>query len=144
MQLLIVHRDAEIGEGLVGLIRDYSAHAADFVASDEAAEAWAEQHAECDLLLTQLEGEGVDGLALSGSLGEKFSGLTTFFLPAYSLFEQRLEVANTKIFPEPIDGERLRHVLARAQLDRFDGAVDGGVPGHQDDFAARKGAADLA
>ena len=38
----------------------------------------------------------------------------------------------------------LVEVLAGAELDRFDGAVDRGVAGHQDHFAARHGCADLA
>jgi hypothetical protein len=29
------------------------------------------------------------------------------FLPAYPTAEQRLEISHTKVFPEPIDGERL-------------------------------------
>ena len=31
MQLLIVHHDAEMGEGLCGMVRDYGPHAAEFV-----------------------------------------------------------------------------------------------------------------
>jgi CheY-like chemotaxis protein len=113
MQLLIVHRDAEIGEGLRAMIGDYSGHGADSVASHEAARRWVEQHGQCDLLLTQLEADGVDGLTLRQSLGEKFPRLTTFFLPAYPSAEQRLDVANTKVFPEPIDGERLLQGIDR-------------------------------
>jgi CheY-like chemotaxis protein len=113
MQLLIVHHDAEIGEALRGMVRDYSVHAADFVASDHAALAWAEQRAECDLLITQLESESVDGFGLAASLGERFPRRQTFFLPAYPLSEQRLELATTKIFPEPIDGERLLQAVER-------------------------------
>lgn len=113
MQLLIVHHDAEIGDGLLGMIGEYTAHAADFVQSNDAAQAWTERYSECDLLFTQIEAEGLDGLTLSGSLGEKFPRLITFFMPAYPLSEQRLEVANTKIFPEPIDGERLLQAIER-------------------------------
>ena len=113
MQLLIVHHEAEIGLALLGMVREYTAHTGDFVAMGEAALAWADQHTECDLLITELEGEGVDGLTLTGSLGEKFPRLHTFFLPAYPLSAQRLDVANTKIFPGPIDGERLLQAIER-------------------------------
>jgi CheY-like chemotaxis protein len=113
MQLLIVHHEPEIGQALVAMVQEYTAHAAEFAASDRAALEWAEQCPECHLLVTQLESEGVDGLALAGSLGEKFPHLHTFFLPAYPLAAQCLEVANTKIFPEPIDGERLLQSIAR-------------------------------
>ena len=116
MQLLIVHHEAEIGQALLGMVREYSAHTVDFVATDAAALEWAEEYSECDLLITQLESEGVDGLTLAGSLGEKFQHLHTFFLPAYPLSAQRLEVANTKIFPEPIDGERLLQAIERTAL----------------------------
>ena len=122
MQLLIVHRDAEMGEALLGMVRDYTTHAADLVPSDRAALQWAEQQPACDLLLTQLESEGIDGLAVAGSLGERFAGLTTFFFPAYPLSEQRLEVANTKIFPEPIEGERLLQAIA--SVEDAGGAAD--------------------
>jgi Domain of unknown function (DUF4388) len=40
---------------------------------------------------------------LSGSLGEKSLRRNTFFMPAYPLSEQCLEVANTKIFPKAIE-----------------------------------------
>src|SRR5204863_2137228 len=59
--------------------------------------------------------EGVDGLALGGPLSEIFPGLQTLFLPAYPAMERRLEVDNTKIFPEPIDGEALLGAIARAE-----------------------------
>lgn len=111
MQLLIVHDDAEIGELLMSMVKDYTAHQCDFVESDAAALRWARGHARCGLLLTQLEGPAVDGLTLGGSLGEIFPGLQTFFFPAYSAAEQQLEIAQTKVFPEPIDGERLLEAI---------------------------------
>jgi DNA-binding response OmpR family regulator len=107
MQLLIVHDDAEVGEQLAGLVADYTGHDCDLVGSDAAAEQWAQKHARCDLLLAQLEGNGVDGLTLGGTLSETFPGLQVLFLPAYPAAEQRLEIGRTKVFPEPIDGERL-------------------------------------
>src|SRR5205814_5502755 len=105
MRLLIVHRDAEIGETLRSMASDYTTHAADYAASEHAALAWVEQHAGCDLLITQLESENVDGFALAASLGKKFPWQETFFLPNHPLAAQRLQVATTRIFPEPIDGE---------------------------------------
>jgi hypothetical protein len=123
MQLLIVHRDAEIGEQLVQMVKDYTAHECDFVGNDAAALAWGRRHARCALLLTQLEAEGLDGLALGGSLSEIFPGLQTLFLPPYPASEQRLVVAESKVFPEPIDGEGLLEAIARAEA-ATEGAPD--------------------
>jgi hypothetical protein len=115
MQLLIAHRDAEIGEQLMQMVKDYTAHECDLVGSDAAAIDWGRRHARCTLLLTQLEADGLDGLALGGALSEIFPGLQTLFLPPYPASEQRLEVADTKIFPEPIDGEGLLGAISRAE-----------------------------
>lgn len=114
MQLLIVHDDAEVGEQLAGMVADYTEHASELVASDAAAQKWAQRHARCDLLLAQLEGNGVDGLALGGALSEIFPGLQVLFLPSYPAAEQRLEIGRTKVFPEPIDGERLLEAIETA------------------------------
>lgn len=111
MQLLIVHDDAEVGEQLAGMVADYTAHTCDLVENDAAAEQWAQKHARCELLLAQLEGPGVDGLTLGGSLSEIFPGLQVLFLPAYPAAERRIEIAKTKVFPEPIDGERLLEAI---------------------------------
>ncbi|MEO8045162.1 MAG: DUF4388 domain-containing protein [Spartobacteria bacterium] len=113
MHILIVHHEPEIGQALQAMVQEYTVHRADCVTTDDDALAWAGQAAGCDLLVTQLESEGVDGLLMAGSLGERFPGLHTLFLPAYPLEAQRLEVANTKIFPEPIDGERLLEAIER-------------------------------
>ena len=113
MQLLIVHDDAEVGEQLAGMVADYTEHTCDLVENDAAAHAWAQKHAHCELLLAQLEGPGVDGLTLGGSLSEIFPGLQVLFLPAYPAEEQRLEIA-TKVFPEPIDGEQLLEAIETA------------------------------
>ncbi|MCA1659629.1 MAG: DUF4388 domain-containing protein [Verrucomicrobiaceae bacterium] len=114
MQLLIVHDDAEVGEQLAGMVADYTEHTCDLVENDPAAQQWAQKHARCELLLAQLEGPGVDGLTLGGSLSEIFPGLQVLFLPAYPAAEQRLEIAKTKVFPEPIDGERLLEAIETA------------------------------
>jgi DNA-binding response OmpR family regulator len=114
MQLLIVHDDAEVGEQLAGMVADYTEHACDLVGNDEAAQRWAQKHGRCELLLAQLEGPGVDGLTLGGALSEIFPGLQVLFLPAYPAAEQRLEIAKTKVFPEPIDGERLLEAIETA------------------------------
>jgi CheY-like chemotaxis protein len=115
MQLLIVHQDAEVGEGLRDLVQDYAGQPAAYVADGESALAWAQTSAACDLLLVQLDAAGIDGFELSGSLGEIFPQLHTFFLPAYAAAAQPLEVAESKIFPEPIDGERLLAAIARTE-----------------------------
>ena len=114
MQILIVHDDAEVGEQLASMVRDYTAHPCELVESDAAALRWARQHARCGLLLAQLEGSAFDGLTLGGSLGEMFSGLQTLFFPAYPAAEQRIEIAKSKMFPEPIDGERLLQAIESA------------------------------
>jgi hypothetical protein len=115
MQLLIVHCDAELGAQLVQMVKDYTTHDCDIVDSEAAALAWARHHSSCAFLLTQLEATAVDGLRIGGSLSENFPGLQTAFLPAYSRTEQRLEVEETKVFPEPIDGEALLATIARAE-----------------------------
>ena len=115
MDLLIVHRDAELGGQLVQMVKDYTTHNCDLVASDAAAAEWARRHPRCRLLLTQLEADGIDGLVLGGTLSEIFPGLQTAFFPAYPASEQRLEVAETKVFPEPIDGEGLLRAIERVE-----------------------------
>jgi CheY-like chemotaxis protein len=114
MQLLIVHDDAEVGEQLAGMVADYTEHACDLVEGDAAAQQWAEKHARCDLLLAQLDGNCVDGLGLGGALSEIFPGLQVLFLPSYPAAERRLEIGRTKVFPEPIEGERLLEAIETA------------------------------
>jgi CheY-like chemotaxis protein len=111
MQLLIVHHEPEIGQALLEMLRQYTGHAAESVTGEKAALEWPGEN--CDLLITQLESESVDGLALAASLGERFPDLRTIFLPSYPSSAQRLEVAQSKIFPEPIDGERLLETIDR-------------------------------
>src|ERR1700759_2823213 len=115
MELLIVHREAEVGEQLVQMVKDYTAHECDLVGSDVAALDWGRRHARCALLITQLDGDGIDGLALGGALSEFFPGLQTLFLPPYQAADQHLVINQTKIFPEPIDGEGLLDAIARAE-----------------------------
>jgi CheY-like chemotaxis protein len=123
MQLLIVHHESKIGDELVKIVREYTSHQAHFVSSAAAALSWAEQHSECDLLLAQLDADGIDGLTLRGSFGENFPGIQTMFMPPYRASEQRLDVLHTKVFPEPIDSERLLSAITRAtQLEA--GAID--------------------
>jgi Domain of unknown function (DUF4388) len=120
MQLLIVHRDAEMGDQLVRMVKDYTEHECDLVESDEAAINWGRAHSRCALLLTQLEADGIDGLSLGAALSEIFPGLQTLFFPPYPAFEQRLEVSQAKIFPEPIDGDALLEAIERAENTRPD------------------------
>lgn len=115
MQVLIVHHDGEVGDQLVQMVKDYTAHECDFAGNNADATSWGWRHAQCALLITQLEAEGLDGLALGGTLSEIFPGLQTLFLPPYPASDQRLEVAETKMFPEPIDGEGLLAAIARAE-----------------------------
>ena len=121
MQLLIVHQDAEVGEQLAQMVRDYTDHQCGFATSDAGALDWARGVTRCSLLITQLHGEGVNGLSLGGSLCEMFAGMQTMFLPDYPSSEQRLEIPNSKVFPEPIEGERLLEAIARAETQRQTG-----------------------
>ena len=120
MQVLIAHRDAEIGEQLAQMVTDYTSHACDVVGSAPAALDWGRRHARCGMLITQLEGDDYDGFAVGAGLSEIFPGLQTVFLPPYLAEEQRLEVAETKVFPEPIDGEALLSAIARAETAAAD------------------------
>ena len=121
MQLLIVHHDAEVGEQLMRMVQDYTEHQCGFANSERAALDWARGIPRCSLLITQLHGEGVNGLNLAAILSETFAGLQTMFLPDYSTEEQRLDIPGTKIFPEPIDGERLLNAIAHAEAHRQTG-----------------------
>lgn len=123
MQLLIAHRDAEIGEQLAQMVSDYTTHECDLAGSAPAAFDWGRRHARCRLLITQLEGEDFDGLAVGASLSEIFPGLQTLFLPPYPVEDQHLEIAETKVFPEPIDGEALLGAIERAEA-ATEGAPD--------------------
>jgi CheY-like chemotaxis protein len=115
MQLLIVHRDPEMGEALVQMIKNYTCHHCQLVEGDEAAMDWARRHQRCELLLTQLEANGIDGLPLGSALSEIFPGLQVLFFPNYNAAERRLEVAQTKVFPEPIQGDELLGAIERAE-----------------------------
>lgn len=115
MQLLIVHDDAEVGEQLMTIVKDYTAHRCDLVDCSAAARHWAEKHQRCDLLLVQFDGNDIDGLTLAGALSEPFDGLQTFFFPRYPANRRRVEVAKTKVFPEPIEGERLLEAINEAE-----------------------------
>ncbi len=118
MQVLIVHRDVEVGEQLVQMVEEHTEHHCGFAVSDSGALDWARGVTRCSLLITQLRGEGVDGLHLGGTLSEIFAGLQTMFLPDYLSSVQRLDLPNAKVFAEPIDGERLLHAIALAEAQR--------------------------
>ncbi len=115
MQLLIVHRDPEMGDALVQMVKNYTRHYCHIVSSDAGAMDWARRHQHCDLLLTQLEAEGINGLALGSALSEIFPGLQVLFFPNYPADERRLAVIETKIFPEPIAGDDLLSAVERAE-----------------------------
>jgi hypothetical protein len=121
MQLLVVHRDAEVGEELVRMVKDYTEHHCGFASSDRAAVDWSRGVPRCSLLITQLQAEGVNGLGLAATLSDTFAGLQTMFLPDYPAEEQRLDIPDTKVFPEPIDGERLLNAIAHAEAQRQTG-----------------------
>jgi hypothetical protein len=114
MQLLIVHRDPEMGEALAQMVKNYTRHQCHLVWSDSAAIDWARHHSHCDLLLTQLQADGIDGLALGSSFSEVFPALQVLFFPSYAAVDRRLEIAKTKIFPEPVEGDELLGAIERA------------------------------
>jgi hypothetical protein len=114
MQVLIVHSDAELGKELMQMVKDYTAHDCDLCRNSAKANAWAQRHHHCDFLLTQLDAKGIDGFVLGGNFSEIFPKLQTGFFPGYSASAQRLEVSETKVFPEPIDGERMLKAIAHA------------------------------
>jgi CheY-like chemotaxis protein len=115
MQLLIVHRDSEMGEALVRMVRSYTRHQCELVGSDVAAMDWARRHQQCNLLLTQLEADGIDGLALGSSLSEIFPALQVLFFPNYPAADRRVEIAEAKVFPEPVEGDDLLTAIDRAE-----------------------------
>jgi CheY-like chemotaxis protein len=115
MQLLIVHHDPEMGDALVQMVKSYTRHHCRLVPSEAAAMDWARGHQHCDLLLTQLEADGINGLTLGSALSEIFSRLQVLFFPNYAADERRLEIGETKIFPEPIVGDELLAAIERAE-----------------------------
>ena len=115
MQLLIVHHDPEMGDALVQMVKNYTRHSCNLVSNDAVAMDWARRHQRCDLLLTQLEAEGINGLALGSALSEIFSGLQVLFFPNYTADQRRLEVTESKVFPEPISGDDLLEAIERAE-----------------------------
>ncbi len=121
MQLLIVHSDADLGKQLLQVVKDYTAHECDLVSSGDEAITWAGQKQQCEFLLTQLDAERIDGFSLGGSFSEVFPKLQTAFFPNYSAAEERLDVNETKVFPEPIDGERMLKAIARAEKAATEG-----------------------
>jgi len=103
------------------MVKEYTEHLCGFATSDRAALDWTRGVPRCSLLITQLQGEGVNGLSLGGTMSETFAGLQTMFLPDYAATEQRLDIPRTKVFPEPIDGERLLSAIACAEEQRQTG-----------------------
>jgi hypothetical protein len=124
-QLLVVHRDPEIGRDLVQLVKDYTGYESLLTHSESETLFWLRRQPEVrpQILLTQLQAPGLDAFILGASLGEMFPGLQTLFLPAYAASVQRMEVAGSKVFPEPIDGERLIATIERS-MRMFSGAPD--------------------
>ena len=115
-QLLIVHRDADIGRQLVQLVKDYTGYESAFTRSESETLVWLRRQSGIHprILLVQLDAPGLDGLALGAMLSGIFADLQTLFFPPYPASEQRIEIAGSKIFPEPIDGERLIAMIERS------------------------------
>lgn len=116
IRLLIVHRDPEMGRELVRMVEDYTGYESALTGSESETLVWLRRGSNADvrILLTQLEAPGIDGLAIAAMLSDTFSGLQTLFLPNYSAAEAKIELAGSKVFPEPIDGERLVATIERS------------------------------
>src|SRR5260370_15914037 len=115
MQLLIVHRDPEMGHALVQMVKGYTRHQCELVRSESAVTEWARRHKRCDLLLAQLEADEVDGLALGSSLSDIFPALQVLFFPNYAGSERPLQIVGSKVFPEPIEGDELLAAIEHAE-----------------------------
>jgi hypothetical protein len=121
-QLLIVHRDAEIGRQLVGLVKEFTGCDSAHTASESETLVWLRRQpgVRPRILLTQLEAPGLDGFSLGAILSEMFAGLQTLFLPPYVATQVRIEIAGSKVFPEPVDGDRLIATIERSIRMRWD------------------------
>lgn len=121
-QLVIVHRDAEIGRQLVRLVKEFTGCDSAHTTSESETLVWLHRQPQARprILLTQLDGPGFDGFSLGAILSEMFAGLQTLFLPPYSAMQVRIEIASSKIFPEPIDGDRLMTTIERSIRMRWD------------------------
>src|SRR5947207_15448482 len=91
-QLLIVHRDPEIGRDLVQLVKDYTGYESVLTHSESETLVWLRRQPNLRprILLTQLQAPGLAGFILGALLGEMFSGLPTLFLPAYAAAYRRM------------------------------------------------------
>src|SRR5438067_13610300 len=101
MQLLIVHRDSEMGEALVQTVESYTRHQCELVGSDVAALDWARRHQHCNLLLIQLEAAGINGLALGSSPTAVFPAPQVLLFANYPAAEQQVEIAAPEVSPDP-------------------------------------------
>lgn len=120
--VVIVHRDAEIGRELARMIKEFTGHDSAFTASESETLVWLRRQPDVRprIVLTQLDAPGFDGFSLGAALSEMFAGLQTLFLPPYLATQVRVEVAGSKIFPEPIDGDRLIATIERSVRMRWD------------------------
>ena len=69
-QLLVVHRDPEIGRDLVQLVKDYTGYESLLTHSESETLFWLRRQPEVrpQILLTQLQAPGLDGFILGASL----------------------------------------------------------------------------
>lgn len=123
--LLIAHQDAEIGDQLASMVKEYTGYDCAVCTSESETLVLLRRRPEIQprLLLTQLEGEGLDGFNLGAALSENYPGLQTLFCPPYAAAAQRMEISPSKVFPEPIDGERLVTTIERS-IRMIPGAPD--------------------
>src|SRR5437764_1067462 len=107
-QLLIVHRDPEIGRDLVQLVKDYTGYESVLTNSESETLVWLRRQPEVrpQILLTQLQAPGLDGFILGASLGEMFPGLQTLFLPASPGVETVSKKGNALLLDALEEGRR--------------------------------------
>jgi CheY-like chemotaxis protein len=120
--LLIVHHDAEIGRELARVVKEFTGYDSALTTSESETLVWLRRQPEVRprILLTQLDAPGLDGFSLAAILSEMFAGLQTLFLPPYASMQARIEIAGSKVFPEPIDGDRLIATIERSVRMRWD------------------------
>lgn len=114
--LLIVHQDAEFGEELARMVKEYTGHESARCRTESEALVLLRRRPNIRprILLAELDGVGLDGFNLAAQLSENYPGLQTLFCPSYPATAQRMEIAHSKVFPEPVDGERLIETIERS------------------------------
>jgi hypothetical protein len=115
-QLLIVHRDPEIGRDLVQLVKDYTGYESVLTHSESETLVWLRRQPNLRprILLTQLQAPGLDGFVLGALLGEMFCWFADVVPACLCRFRTANGSRRLKVFPNQIDGERLISTIERS------------------------------